>query len=128
MTDNDTDPIDVDPINTAPTDSDRLTLLDRLAERIPDLDLSVHTVAWMRLPDGHEALLVDGGGIDGGDGVYFANAPNGDVHAVGSTSALFPGTVGCVVIKPDGSRYLARVEADPLAPEQPPPLDAPPPG
>jgi hypothetical protein len=29
-------------------------------------------VEWDTLPDGHEALLVDGGGIDGGDGTYFA--------------------------------------------------------
>jgi hypothetical protein len=39
------------------------------------------------------------------------------VHAVGSFAPLIPGSVGCVVIRPDGSRYLARVEADPLAPE-----------
>jgi hypothetical protein len=28
---------------------------------------------------------------------------------------MIPGHVGCVVIKPDGSRQLARVEPDPLA-------------
>ena len=28
---------------------------------------------------------------------------------------LIPGTIGCVVIRPDGSRVLARVEPDPLA-------------
>jgi hypothetical protein len=59
-------------------------------------------------------LLVNGGGIDGGDGAYFANAGD-DVHAVGSLDPLVPGQVGCIVIRPDGSRYLARVVADPLA-------------
>jgi hypothetical protein len=99
-----------------PPDDDRRVLLDRLAERMPDLDLTMHKTDWMTMPppDNHEALLANGGGIDGGDGVYFANAGE-DVHAVGSTSALIPGTVGCVVIKPDGSRHLARIEADPLS-------------
>jgi hypothetical protein len=69
------------------------------------------------LDDGHEALLVNGGGIDGGQGAYFANAGE-DVHAVGMLDPLVPGCVGCIVIKPDGTRYLARVEPDPLA-EQP---------
>ena len=31
-------------------------------------------IEWMTLDDGHEALLVNGGGIDGGDGTYFAIA------------------------------------------------------
>ena len=34
-----------------------------------------------------------------------------DVHAVGSLGRH----VGCAVIRPDGSRYLARVMPDPLA-------------
>ena len=45
-------------------DQDRLELLDRIAERIPELDLDSTAVEWMRLDDGHEALLVDGGGLD----------------------------------------------------------------
>ncbi len=76
-------------------DCDRLLLLDRLAERLPDLDLDRQEVDWMTLPepDGAEALLVNGGGIDGGDGVYFAYAGE-DVHAVGSLQPLAP-AVGC---------------------------------
>jgi hypothetical protein len=64
-------------------DADRLKLLDRLADRVPELDLNRNEIEWRTLDDGHEALLVNGGGIDGGDGAYFANAGQ-DVHAVGS--------------------------------------------
>lgn len=96
-----------------PTDTDRLKLLDRLADRIPELDLEQHEVEWLTLPDGAEALIVDGGGLDGGSGIYFANAGE-DVHAVGSLQPLAP-AVGCIVIRSDGSRQLARVERDPLA-------------
>ena len=67
----------------------------------------------MTLDDG-QALLVNGGGFDGGDGAYFANAGE-DVHAVGSLDPMIPGHVGCVVIRPDGSRELARAVPDPLA-------------
>jgi hypothetical protein len=96
------------------TDSDRLVLLDRIAERVPELDLDRHSVEWTTLPDGHEALLVDGGGLDGGSGTFFANAGD-DLHAVVSMDPLVPGHVGCIVIKADGSRQLARVVPDPLA-------------
>jgi hypothetical protein len=99
--------------NLSTTDNDRLTLLDRLADRMPDLDLDRHETEWLSLEDGHEALLVDGGGLDGGQGMYFANAGD-DVHGVGSLMPLAP-VVGCIVIRPDGSRLLARVEPDPLA-------------
>jgi len=99
-----------------PTDADRLALLDRVTDRIPELDLDERSIAWTTLPDGAEALLVDGGGIDGGNGVYFANAGD-DVHAVGSIAPLVPGHLGCVVIRPNGSRYLAQVQPDPLAQE-----------
>ena len=95
-------------------DADRLALLDRLADRIPELDLEQHEVEWLTLPDGAEALIVDGGGLDGGSGIYFANAGE-DVHAVGSLAPLIAGHVGCIVIKPDGSRVLARAVPDPLA-------------
>ena len=97
-----------------PTDADRLDLLDRIEKRLPELHLYQREVEWTELPDGAQALLVDGGGFDGGDGFTFANAGE-DVHALGSTSLLIPGTVGCVVIAPDGSRRLARVMPDPLA-------------
>jgi hypothetical protein len=95
-------------------DTDRMKLLDRLAQRIPELDLAQQSVEWITLDDGHEALLVNGGGIDGGAGAYFANAGE-DLHVVGSMDPLVPGHVGCIVIRPDGSRQLAHVEPDPLA-------------
>ena len=34
-------------------DADRLLLLDRLAERLPELDLDENHVDWMPLDDGH---------------------------------------------------------------------------
>jgi hypothetical protein len=92
-------------------------LLDRIAQRVPELDLDQQSVEWTTLPDGSKALLVNGGGIDGGNGAFFANAGE-DLHAVGSLAPLVPGHVGCVVIRPDGSR-LARVVADPLADQKP---------
>ncbi len=106
-------------INWMPSDADedRLLLLDRLAGRVPELDLDQHEIEWMTLDDGHEALLVDGGGMDGGHSVYFANAGD-DLHAVGSVDPLIPGAIGCIVIRADRSRYLAQVQPDPLA--QPP--------
>jgi hypothetical protein len=58
--------------------------------------------------------LVDGGGIDGGTGTYFANCGD-DVHAVGTLDPVIPGYVGSIVIRPDGRRRLARAVPDPLA-------------
>ena len=49
-------------------DQDRLELLDRIAHRVPQLDLAQQSVEWTTLDDGHEALLVNGGGFDGGKG------------------------------------------------------------
>jgi hypothetical protein len=92
---------------------DRLELLDRIAERVPELDFEQHAIEWTTLDDGHEALLVDGGGIDGGKGTLFANYGE-DLHAVGSLAPIVPGCVGCIVIRPGGSRQLARVVPDPL--------------
>lgn len=60
----------------------RPLLLDRIAERLPELDLDDNEVAWHQLPDGAPALLVDGGGLDGGDGMHLVNAGK-DVHVVG---------------------------------------------
>ena len=101
------------------TDADRLELLDRIKVRIPDLDLDEQQqVEWTTLDDGHEALLVNGGGLDGGRGAYFANAGD-DVHAVGSLAPMIDGYVGCIVIKPDGSRYVAQAVPDPLAGQKP---------
>ena len=79
---------------------DRLKLLDRIADRVPELDLDRNEVEWHELPDGHQALTVDGGGFDGGSGTFFANAGD-DLRAVGSLDPLAPGHVGCVVIRPD---------------------------
>jgi hypothetical protein len=94
-------------------DADRLGLLDRIAERVPELHLDQQSVEWTTLDDGHEALLVNGGGIDGGAGAFFANCGD-DLYAVGSLDWLLPGYVGCIVIRPDGSRFLARAVPDPL--------------
>jgi heptaprenylglyceryl phosphate synthase len=44
---------------------------------------------------GSGVLLVNGGGIDGGDGAYFANH-GADVHVVGSLAPLVPGHFGCM--------------------------------
>jgi hypothetical protein len=48
---------------TNETDADRLLLLDRIADRLPEINLDEHEVAWHQLPDGAPALLVDGGGM-----------------------------------------------------------------
>ena len=95
-------------------DADRLGLLDRIADRVPELNVAQQSVEWTTLDDGHEALLVNGGGIDGGDGAYFTNCGD-DLHAVGTLAARGEGYIGCIVIRPDGSRYLARAVPDPLA-------------
>jgi hypothetical protein len=97
-----------------PRAAERLELLDPIADRVPELDLAQQSVEWTTLPDGYEALLVNGGAIDGGAGAFFANHGD-DVHAYGSLDPIIPGHVGCIVIQPDGSRYPARVEPDPLA-------------
>jgi hypothetical protein len=99
-------------------DADRLELLDRIEHRVPELDLDQHSIEWATLPDGHQALLVNGGGSDGGPGAYFANAGD-DLHAVGSLAPILDGYVGCIVIRPDGSRRLAHAERDPLAQQKP---------
>src|SRR4051794_29565694 len=96
------------------TDTDRLELLDRIKKRIPDLDLDAQSIEWTTLDDGHEALLVNGGGLDGGDGAYFANA-GADLHVVGSLTPIVDGYIGCIVIRPDGSHYVAQAVPDPQA-------------
>jgi hypothetical protein len=75
-----------------------------IADRIPELDLDQQSVEWRTLDDGS-------------DGAYFANAGE-DLHAVGSLAPIIDGYIGCIVIKPDGSRYVARSARDLLA--QPP--------
>ena len=71
-------------------------------------------IEWKTLADGHEALLVNGGGLAGGDGAFFANCTE-DVDAVGSLAPIIEGHIGCIVIRPDGSRRLARVVPGPGA-------------
>jgi hypothetical protein len=68
--------------------------------------------------DGSQALLIDGGGLDGGNGFTIASHSD-DLHAIGSTAPLFPGFISCVVIPPDGSRRMAGVMPHPLAKKQP---------
>jgi len=94
-------------------DGDRLELLDRLAARLPELDLDQHEIEWKTLPDGGEALVVEGGGFDGGSGWFVANAGD-DIHVIGSMQPM-AAAIGCVVLRPDGSRQLADVRPDPLA-------------
>src|SRR3954454_3342040 len=105
------------PENIDPTDAERLELLDRIETRIPELKLDEQMIEWVTLPDGAEALLLNGGGVDGGDGAFIANAGD-DLHVVGSLAPLAP-VCGCIVITPDGTRTLARVIPDPLAPREP---------
>jgi hypothetical protein len=93
-------------------DAERLELLDRIAARVPEIDLEQHEVKWTTLPDGHEALMMDGAAG------YFANHGD-DLHAIGSLAPVVEGTLGCFVIKPDGSRYLAYTMPDPLAGHKP---------
>jgi hypothetical protein len=69
----------------------------------PDLELDQQSIEWTTLDDGHEALLVNAGGIDGGDGAYFANCGD-DAHAVGLLAPLVASHLGVIVITPDGSR------------------------
>jgi hypothetical protein len=90
------------------SDADRLELLDRIADRVPEVDLDEHEVEWRTLPDGHEALHI------GDRGDYFANCGE-DLQAYGSLDPLIPGYIGCIVIRPDGTRVLARAVRDPLA-------------
>jgi hypothetical protein len=85
---------------------------------IPGLDLDQHEIKWTALDDGHQALLLDGGGFDCGTGIFFCNAGN-DLHAVGSLAPIVGGYVGCIVIRPDKTRVLARAVPDPLAQHKP---------
>jgi hypothetical protein len=95
-------------------DEARLELLDRIEERVPELDLDAQpSIEWHELPDGTEALAVNGGAVDGGPGALFCNHGE-DLHAYGAIMPIAP-AIGCVVIEPGGGRYLAGVCADPLA-------------
>lgn len=97
---------------TTETDEDRLRLLDRIAERLPEVNLDDHEVAWITMPDGAPALVVDRGGIEGDHGITFANYGD-DVHAIGPIPSA--GAIGSMLIRPDGSRVLDRLVPDPAA-------------
>jgi hypothetical protein len=82
-----------------PTDADRLELLDRIEKRLPELKLSEHSIEWTTLPadaGGNEALVVDGGGFDGENGMYLSNC-GADVHIVGPIAGT--GLIGCLALK-----------------------------
>ena len=100
------------------TDHNTDNLDHRDADRLPELDLEQHEVEWGQLPDGADALFVDGGGIDGGKGSYVVTHGD-DLHVYGSLDPVVPGHVGCIVIAPDGTRRVAQVMPDPLAGQQP---------
>lgn len=55
-------------------------------------------------------MLVDGGGIDGGNGVFFANSGD-DVHAVCPIPMLK--SIGAIVIDADGKRRAEDDEVEP---------------
>jgi hypothetical protein len=73
------------------------------------IGLEQHEIEWTTLPDGGEALL-----IDGWSGGYFANHGD-DLQAYGSLDPIVPGYIGCIEISPDGSRRLVHAVPDPLA-------------
>lgn len=73
-------------------DNDRLELLDRIADRVPELDLDQNEVEWMTLDDGHEALLVNGARLRWWPRWVFASAGD-DLHVVGSLDPIVPGSV-----------------------------------
>jgi hypothetical protein len=92
---------------------EQLELLDRIKDRI-GFDPGQHEIAWQELEDdGAVALLVDGGGFDGGDGAFFVNEGE-DLHVYGSLDPVVPGHVGCLIFDPNGGRTLRQVVPDPI--------------
>jgi hypothetical protein len=69
------------------------------------------------LRDGHQALLINGGGFDGGDGAYFANAGQ-DVHAVREPGPVGGGLVCSSFVKatPKWTRSLQNRGSDRVPP------------
>jgi hypothetical protein len=96
------------------SDADRLELLDRIVDRVPGLDLDEHEIEWTTYPDGAQALMIDGVGMDGGHGLHALQLRQRRARGR-HAGAAHPGHLGCVVIRPDGRRYLARTMPDPLA-------------
>jgi hypothetical protein len=88
-------------------DADRLELLDRIEKRAPEIKLEKYELSWGTLEDGY-------GGSVARCGEYFANYGE-YLHAYGSLAPIIGGCIGCIVIKPDGSRYVAQAVPDPLA-------------
>jgi hypothetical protein len=79
------------------SDADRLELLDRIADRVPELDLDQNAIEWTTLDHGHEALLVDGAGFDGGGDCFVANH-GPDLHVVGSVAPLVSAFVAALAV------------------------------
>ena len=82
-------------------------LLARIAEYLPELDLGQHRTEWRVHPDDGSPVLW----VDGGEMMFSAHGE--DLHVAGPLEGFE--LVGCVVVKPDGSRYLAATERDPFA-------------
>ena len=97
-----------------PTSTDS-QLLDRLADQVPELDLDNNEIEWTTLPDGHEALLVTGGGMDGDSGTFFASCGE-DLHAAAVAAdrglcRLHRDQAGCLPPpRSGGARPAGRVE------------------
>ena len=68
--------------------ADRLELLDRIDERVPELDLDQHPIEWTEMPDGAPGLAIDGRD-DGGNGYVYVNYRE-DLHAIGPTRRCSP--------------------------------------
>ena len=47
------------------------------------------------VPDGAEALVIDGGGFDGGNGYFIANAGD-DLHVMGTMAPMISRAIGLV--------------------------------
>jgi hypothetical protein len=95
-------------IELSEQDADRLELLDRLAERVPKLDLDQYSIEWDTLSDGHAVLHV---GCD----TSFANYGE-ELHALCPLDRILPGLWGLIIINADGSWRIARAVPPPAPP------------
>jgi hypothetical protein len=92
-------PISADRLDSC--SSHGLRLLPQLASGIgATSQIDADHEGWTRLAHGSEALLVDGGGIDGSTGYFIANAPDGsdNLHVIGPTAPPMPGKIGAIAI------------------------------
>lgn len=58
--------------------------------------------------------MIDGGGFDGGNGYFIANAGD-DLHVMGTMAPMISRAIGLVAIHADGARELVRVIEDPAS-------------